>query len=336
MPVPIGTTLGIFADNSLKRKSVLPLTSSEMTAWAKGLEIPAGGETVLYTGGMFQLIPSINSMSRQLARFENSWITDYFAIGRTLNKVINLSGLIARSGPAERKAYNEPLRNIARLLRRADVKFGYLYDKDLYSGALIYDEGLDDVFLSHARLVYRILKANNVKRVITVDPHTTDILTSIYPKVITGFDIQVKSYLEVLAERKFEVVKQLDTEVTIHDSCIYARHEGIVDQPRLLLKQSGVRIQETELSGKLTHCCGGPLESLFPGKAEEIARKRIGQLADCARQVVTMCPICLSNLKRVAPPEIMVQDISDYLVKAYCPVVDDPPNRNKNTVEPVG
>jgi len=191
MSVPIGTTLGIFADNSLKRKSVLPLSNREMTAWAKGLEIPAGGETVLYTGNMFQLIPSINSMSRQLAKFENSWITGYFNIGRAVNRVINLSGLIGRSDPAERKVYNQPLRNIARLLRKAGVEFGYLYEKDLYSGALIYDEGLDDIFLSHARLVHRILKDNNVKQVITVDPHTTDILRNIYPKIIKDFDIKV-------------------------------------------------------------------------------------------------------------------------------------------------
>jgi Fe-S oxidoreductase len=324
MPVPIESTLGIFADNSIKRKSVLPIASRVVTEWSNGLEIPYGTETVLFTGQMYQLIPSINSMTRKLAKFENSWVTNYFNIARTLNKVINLSGLIARGNREEQEAYNEPLRNIARLLRAAGVKFGYLFEKDLYSGALIYDEGLDDIFVSHARLVYQTLKANNVKQLITVDPHTTNMLRSIYPKVITGFDIPVKSYLELLAERKFEAAKQLDTEVTIHDSCIYARHEGIVEQPRLLLNQSDVRIAETELSGKLTHCCGGPLESLFPRKAEEIAQNRIRQLADCARQVVTMCPICMANLRRVAPPEMTIQDISNYLVEAYCPRVDEP------------
>jgi Fe-S oxidoreductase len=324
MPVPIQSTLGIFADNSIKRKSVLPISSRDITAWTNGLEIPRGTETVLFTGQMYQLIPSINSMTRKLAKFENSWVTNYLNIARTLNKVINLSGLIAGGNREEQEACNEPLRNIARLLRAAGIKFGYLFEKDLYSGALIYDEGLDDIFASHARLVYNTLKSNNVKQVITVDPHTTNMLRSIYPKVIEGFDIPVKSYLELLAERKFEVAKKLDTEVTIHDSCIYARQEGIVEQPRLLLNQSDVRIVETELSGKLTHCCGGPLESLFPGKAEEIAQKRMGQLADCARQVVTMCPICMTNLKRVAPPEIAVQDISNYLVEAYCPRVNDP------------
>jgi hypothetical protein len=325
MPLPIGSTLGIFADNSLKRKSVLPLAGSKITGWAKGLEIPAGGETVLYTGQMYQLVPSINSMSRQLAKFEDSWITNYFAIGRGVNRVINLSGLIARSDPREQGAYDEHLRNIARVLKTAGVEFGYLYNQDLYSGALIYDEGLDDAFLSHARLVYNTLKANHVKRVITVDPHTTNILRSVYPRVIDGFDIQVKSYLELLDDRELDVARPLDVEVTIHDSCIYARNENIVDQPRLLLKQAGIGIQETEQSGKLTYCCGGPLESLFPGKAEEVARKRMEQLSGCASCIVTMCPICLSNLKRVAPPETAVRDISDYLSEAYCPGINNPP-----------
>jgi hypothetical protein len=319
MPVPIGSTLGIFVDNSLKRKSVLPLGGTRATEWAKGLNLPSGGETILYTGQMYQLVPAINSMSHQLAKFENSWITGFFGLGRMANKIINLSGLMARNNPEEQKSYDEPLRNIARLLNAAGIKFGYLYQKDLYSGALVYDEGLDDAFVAHARLVYGILKDHHVKQLITVDPHTTNILRSVYPEVIKGFDIQVKSYLEVLAEQKLGLVKELNRDVTIHDSCIYARHENMVDQPRLLLKKGGMRIIEAELSGKLTHCCGGPLESLFPGKAVEIAQRRVDQLSGCAKQVVTLCPICMANLKRVHSAEISIHDISEYLVEAYCP-----------------
>lgn len=189
---------------------------------------------------------------------------------------------------------------------------------------MIYDEGLDETLVSHANLVYQTLKSSNVKRLITVDPHTTNMLKTIYPTIIAGFDIEVKSYLEVLAERKLKSVKQLGEEVTIHDSCIYARHEGMIERPRSLLKQGGVKVLEAELSGKLTQCCGGPLESLFPHKATEIAKKRIEQLSDCAHQIVTLCPICLANLKRVAPREMVIRDISDYLVQAYCPDTSEP------------
>jgi Fe-S oxidoreductase len=316
MPVPIGSTLGIFADNSRLRKSVLPISAGQVSAWTKGLNIPRGGETVLYTGQMYQLVPLINSMSIKLAKFENSWITSYFGVGRTVNKFINLTRFMAGASVEDQAAYNQPLRNIALLLKNAGVEFGYLYEKDLYSGALVYDEGLDEAFAVHAKMIYTLFKDQGVKKVITVDPHTTNILRSIYPEVIQGFDLQIKSYLEVLVEQKCTFCKPMDQEVTIHDSCIYARHENMVEQPRQLLKQSGVQIQETELSGKLTYCCGGPLESLFPGKSTELATKRIAQLSDCAKQIVTLCPICMANLKRVAPPEILVRDISDYLVNA--------------------
>jgi Fe-S oxidoreductase len=319
MPLPIGSTLGIFADNIRKRKSVLPLGAAKVTAWARGLNIPAGGETVLYTGQMYQLMPSINSMSRQLAGIENSWIANFFGFGRMANKVINLSAFMAHAGAAEQAAYNRPLQNIARLLNAAGIKFGYLYQHDLYAGALAYDEGLDDAFAAHAAMIHEMLKAAGVKELITVDPHTTNILRSIYPRVIKGFDIRVKSYLEVLAECKMDSVRSIDEEVTIHDSCIYARHEDVVDQPRVLLKNGGVKIIEAELSSKLTNCCGGPLESLFPGKAAEIARRRLDQLSGCAQRIITLCPICLANLQHFAPPDISVGDISDYLAQAYCP-----------------
>jgi Fe-S oxidoreductase len=319
MPVPIGNTLGIFADNSRLRKSVLPLPGGKVTAWAGGLGLPAGGETVLYTGQMYQLVPTINAMSRRLAKFEDAWITRYFGVGRKVNRLINLSAFIARADPAEQRDYDGRLRNIARLLRAAGVEFGYVYENDLYSGALVYDEGLDDVLAPHAGLVYRALKSGGVKRLITVDPHTTSLLRTVYPRVVPGFDIEVKSYLEVLAERPPDPAGRLDRDVTVHDSCIYARYEDVIEPPRRLLKAGGVRIQEAELSGKLTQCCGGPLESLFPRRAAELAERRIGQLADCAGEIVTMCPICLANLRRAAPADMTVRDISEYLVEAYCP-----------------
>jgi Fe-S oxidoreductase len=105
----------------------------------------------------------------------------------------------------------------------------------------------------------------------------------------------------------------------MHDSCVYARYEGVVEQPRLLLARGGVDVVEPELSGRMTFCCGGPLETLFPGRSSEIARQRVAQLSALSPKLVTACPLCLANLERVAPAGVEVRDISDYLVRAYCP-----------------
>jgi hypothetical protein len=317
MPVPIASTLGILGDNLRKRRSALPLGKRTVTAWTRGLDIPRGGETVLYTGQMWQMVPAINAMSRQLGKYENARSAWLFGFARSMNKLVNLTPLLARTDPKERRAFNERLRNIARLLRAAGVAFGYLYENDLYAGALAYDEGLDRGFARHAEFVFRNLKEHGVKRVITVDPHTTNMLRTVYPKLVPDFDIEVRSYLEVLADHPLTPVKKLERTATIHDSCIYARSEGVLEQPRRLLSKGGLTLAEPELSGKLTFCCGGPLETLFPGKSAEIARRRVDQLRAVNSQIVTACPLCLANLTRVAPAGVKVRDISEYLAEAY-------------------
>lgn len=319
MPVPIASTLGMLGDNLTKRKSALPLRRRAVTGWTRGLGIPRGGETVLYTGQMWQMVPAIDAMAHQLAKYEGRSSARLFSVARTMNKLVNLTPFLARTTPKQRAAYDERLRNIAKLLKEAGVPFGYLYEDDLYAGGLAHDEGLDGAFRRHAEKVAANLRRHNVKHVITVDPHTTNMLRSVYPTVVKGFDVDVKSYLEVLAERRLTARTQLGETATLHDSCVYARYEGVIEEPRTLLAGGGVTVLEPEMSGKFTFCCGGPLESLFPGKSAEIAARRVGQLTAVSKRIVTACPLCLANLKRVAPAGVAIQDVSDYLVKAYCP-----------------
>ena len=319
MSLPTKHVLGILVDNLLKRKSVLKLSPRTTTRWAQGLNIPRGGKTILYTGHMYQLIPAISALAAKMAFFENSWITNFFGLGRFVNKFVNLAWFMARTDSRETKQYNDILRNIARLLQAAKVDFGYLYEEEIYSGALVHDEGVDDAFRQHAQRVFEVFKRNGVKSIITVDPHTTNMLRSIYPKYVEGYDLEVKSYLEVLTDSNIESRQTFVLDVTIHDSCVYARYEDIVSEPRLLLSKAGAKIIEPELAGKLTHCCGGPIESFFPGKAQAIAEKRIEQLAAAGGNIVAMCPICLVNLRHAAKNRnIEVNDISEYLVDAYC------------------
>lgn len=318
MSLPTKHVLGILVDNLLKRKSVLKLSPRTTTRWAQGLNIPRGGKTVIYTGHMYQLIPAISALASKMAFFENSWITKFFGLGRLFNKFVDLAWFMARTNSQETKEYNNILRQIAHLLQKANVDFGYLYEDEMYSGALVHDEGVNDAFKQHAQRVYEVFKRNGVKSVITVDPHTTNMLRSVYPKYVDGYELEVKSYLEVLAEINTEAQLTLDQNVTIHDSCVYARYEDVVNEPRQLLRNAGATIIEPENAGKLTHCCGGPIESFFPGKAQVIANKRVEQLAATGGNIVAMCPICLVNLKHAAKKKnIEIKDISEYLVEAH-------------------
>jgi len=319
MSLPLGPIIGILADNLHLRKSVMPLSTMKATAWAKGLNLPVGGETVLYTGLMYQLMPYTSSMSAMTAMVDGTWITRTMGLGRIFNKFVNISRFMALPGRKRIREYNNRLRNIALLLKAAGVEFGYLYGKEPYAGALVHEQGMEDVFRNHACAVYRRLKESGVKRVITVDPHTTNVLRSIYPKFIRDYDLDVKSYIEVLAEADLAPGKQLGERVVIHDSCVYARDENMVNQPRLLLDKAGIHVVPTDNSGRQTICCGGPIESLFPAKSAEIASKRLEQLKNTeTTAIVSMCPVCLLNLSHVSQKHgVTVCDLSEYLAEAY-------------------
>jgi hypothetical protein len=317
MPLPTQTILGLLADNLAHRRSVLPLSNGSATRWAKGLEIPYGGETILYTGHMYQLIPSIAALAGVLARLESSPLTSLFGVGRAANRLVDLTALtrplLSRS---LRREADRMLRNIASLLRQAGVSFGYLYGDELYSGALVYDEGLDDVVASHAARVVETFRSHGVQKIITVDPHTTHMLRSVYPRLVPGFDLEVKSYLEVLAGMAARRGDSAGGSLVIHDSCVYARYEGVVRPPRELLRDAGVEVLEPRFSGVSTFCCGGPIEVLFPTEAGRVARQRMAQLTDMGERVTTMCPICLVNLRKAAPDPAEVVDISQVLLEA--------------------
>ncbi len=319
MTLPRKHILGILADNLRLRDSVMPLSGRRLTAWARGLNLPRGGETVLYTGHMYQMMPALASLEAGLALAEKIHLTRFMGLGRWVNRLLNVSTFMTWPSGREQRAYDSRLAAIAKRLLQAKVPFGYLYEKELYSGALLHDLGVESGFRDHALKVWNLLQSQGVKRVITVDPHTTDMLREVYPHYCPGYSLEVKNYLEVLAEsaaRSREAVAgTLNRAVALHDSCLYARVLGIVEPPRQLLDQARCREVVHDNSRAATYCCGGPLESLFPRKAETVARARIEQLVQTGcKSIAAMCPICLHNLRKAAAGKgVEVSDLSELL-----------------------
>lgn len=315
MALPTPQVVGILSDNLRMRGSVLPIPKRQATRWAREMGLRKGGPTVLYTGMMYQIVPYVERLSRLQARFASSPLARYFGVARWANRVMGGYGMAALARPpAVQRAELEAVpRNVAHLLREAGVDFGYLYEDDLYSGALAYDLGVDGVVAAHARRVADSFRRHGVHEVITLDPHTTNMLRSVFPKLVEGYDVKVRSYLEVLAEYGLPARSRRSGDVVVHDSCVYARYESIVEAPRDLLSTAGLTVHEPSQSRKLTWCCGGPAETLYPEKAAAVAAARVEQLRAAGKDCVTMCPICLVNLRKAANGTISVRDISEYL-----------------------
>jgi len=101
MGLPTGAILEILADNLKIRKSVLPISKKSATGWATGLKIKNGGEQVLYTGHMYQLMPSIIALSSQMAMLEDTPITATMPLGAIANKFVNLSFFMGLLAPGD-------------------------------------------------------------------------------------------------------------------------------------------------------------------------------------------------------------------------------------------
>jgi Fe-S oxidoreductase len=193
------------------------------------------------------------------------------------------------------------------VLKKSKVDFYYRPELDNYSGVLLYDLGDLDGFIKHARSVASKLKEKGVKKLITVDPHTTYALKVLYPKY-TGETFEVKTYFELVNLNGSNGTKQ----VTLHDPCMYGRYLEMSDVPKKVLENLGIECVAVRNSGPFTNCCGGPAESLSPKLSRELVDRRIEELQSTGAPVVAMCPICMANL---AKGGVEVEDLSTLIAR---------------------
>jgi len=307
------------------RSTGLPLPAPGDVAyrWARGLGLPRRGRVVLYTGALYQLVPYINALVAKLEAIEGRRGSGILTGAAKAFSRLGLGGAAAALAIRPRReevAYAESvLRAVARLLGAAGVEYAYAYEADGYSGILLHDLGLEEDFERHARGVYRRLAELGAEEVITVDPHTTYALRVLYPRLIDGYSLEVRSYLEVLdtalGEGRLRFAGGDRGALAIHDPCYYARFLGVIDEPRRLLAAAGYRVVEPRRSRRLTFCCGGPAEALSPALARSVSKARALELADAASRVATLCPICWANLSRAAPAGLEVRDAALYLAE---------------------
>ncbi len=312
--------ISLIAENTRKTGVPLPAPRDSLYRWASRLGLPRTGEYVLYTGGLYQLVPYINSLVSQLEILtgkKTGGLALRFA--KALSKIVDLSK-ITRARNEDVEYAESILEAITKLLSSASVSYGYLYERDMYSGILLHDLGLTGEFAEHAKKVYNNLKKAGASKIITVDPHTTYALTKLYPQYIDDYSLEVRNYLDLLAEKLQQGELRFKEEdmgsVVIHDPCYYARFLGILDQPRKLLEAAGYEVLEPMRTREMTYCCGGPVESISPKLAVRIAETRMNELKGKSNRIVTLCPICHANLSRASSENEIVKDIALYLADA--------------------
>jgi Fe-S oxidoreductase len=297
----------LIADNVKKTRNPFGVPSVLLNRWWKGMDLPAEGDVMLFTGLMYQSVPYIEMTTRHLERYEDSTLADYAKYGKYMPKFLVGLGLALLSSKKEKKKSTYMLRSIVKVLTRSKVDFFYNPELDYYSGVLLYDLGDIEGFKRHARFVAERLRENGVKKLITVDPHTTYALKVLYPKYV-GETFKVNAYFELVNFRGEHGTKQ----VTIHDPCMYGRYLDMSDVPTKVLENLGIECVAVRNSGTFTSCCGGPVESISPKLSKEVLHRRVKELQATGAPIVAMCPICMTHLKKGG---IEVEDLSTLIAR---------------------
>jgi Fe-S oxidoreductase len=299
--------IDIIAGNVRRTRNPFGIPKFLVNRWHKGLDMPSEGDAMLFTGLMYQFVPYIEKSTEYLAKYEDTFLSGFIRFGGYAPSYLSGLGLSVITPGGEKKKFNGILKNIAKILKASKVDFFYRPELDDYSGVLLYDLGDQEGFVQHARYVAGKLKEAGIKKLITVDPHTTYALKVLFPKYV-GEKFEVKTYFELVNFQS----QNGHHRVTLHDPCFYGRYLDLSEVPKKVLTDLNVECVPVRNAGEFTNCCGGPAESISPKLSTEVGDRRLEELNFTGEKIVAMCPICLGNLKKSGAD---VEDLSTVIAQ---------------------
>ncbi len=256
-----------------------PVNKSLCSKWAD--DLPHGGDTIIYTSFMYQLSSLFKSYEKYIPAFSS--------MGGS-SKMASIGKFFIKPKKEDLERSYIILRNISAMLKKEGIKHGYLYDDEPYSGGLLLELGMIDEFKEYGGKVLHKFKDNGVKKIITVDPHTTNAMVRL--KKMYNSDLEVVNYLTI--------IKGLSGkgEYVIHDPCLYTRYQNLGGTMRNILSDAGVKIKEDLMvtSKEYGTCCGGPLGPVDLELSAQIAERRAKDLLTVSDKVLVACPLCYQSL----------------------------------------
>ena len=326
--VPAG--LAYIADNINGKDNILGLPRSAKSGWADGLDFSGDNTTIFFAGCGYQyssMLEPLVTLVRTADRMSIDPALPVVLAGMPKKLGVDVAGIYTKVMSRDSGNDTEVLRDAVSVLKSLGIDFGYLGSDEPCCGAPLYHMGLQKEFAANAAKAYAKLKASGVKKIIGIIPSCTHALRSLFTTCIPGYDIEVRHFIEVVAEKirhgQFKYPQKV--KIAYHDPCQLGRYMGILDQPRQVLKAlENVELAEPEwTAGEWSTCCGGGggFEVVFPDMSQTLAMGRVNELAETGADIITtQCPGCLmqlkSGLKELKKANIEVMDLASLLARS--------------------
>lgn len=192
--------------------------------------------------------------------------------------------------------------SMARIFEKAGLNWAVLAENERCTGDPARRTGNEYLFAEMAASNTESLNQVAAKVIVTTCPHCFHTIRNEYPQF--GGTYEVKHHTEFIDELRRSGRLQLtgasSEQLTYHDPCYLGRHNGVVEEPREILKALGASLKEPPRTRSQSFCCGAGggqfWKSEEPG-FERVSANRYRELRQTgAGTVVTGCPFCMKML----------------------------------------
>lgn len=193
----------------------------------------------------------------------------------------------------------------ARMLQKAGVDFGILYEGEQNAGNDVRRAGEEGLFEMLRDKNVETLNKCNYKAIFTTDPHSYNALKNEYPSEVNGQGAEnlgsrpIFHYSELLdqliSSGQLAISRKLNYRVTYQDPCYLGRYNDVYDAPRRVIEATGCTLVEMSRHRDRSLCCGagggriwmaeGPVQE----RPSEIRMREAAELDDVTAFIVA-CP----------------------------------------------
>ncbi len=154
--------------------------------------------------------------------------------------------------------------------------------------------GNDLAFTQVAETNIEILKASNIRKMVSICPHCVRTIGTDWREAGATFEIEHHSELLARLQSKLPVAGPARETVAYHDPCYLGRYRDKYDEPRSVIAQTAT-VVEAGRSRERSFCCGAGGGQMFLGeeKGKRVNVERVEELVGTGAQVIgTACPFC--------------------------------------------